>query len=563
MQINNSSSITFKGKTYDKRTINEFSAILENNLAAKSIAKDEVVAISMKRSYWIVIAMYTFHRLGIPYLIINSTFPNERVKYMLETGNINHIISDDIIKQRYVGYDVISVDHLEMGDEKIQPLGSDIMYLAFTSGTTGKPKAIAVSSEGFEEFAKSFIESGALDGVSRNVCMTDFSFDIIYCETLIPLSKGMNVVIADEDDNSNVKRRCALIQDNHIDFIQCTPSALAMMKMLDEKMDFLDGVKTLLLGGEALPDSLLKSLNLKKNLRVLNYYGPTETTVWATYSDLTGKNVVNIGKPLSNTTVYILDNNAKPVPDGQQGEICIGGKSLAQGYYHNEETTSKAFIMYNGERVYRTGDLGYIENGTIFCCGRKDFQVKVRGHRIETDEIDSQMMQMDGIKSSVTTTYQTESGTELISFYISENKIDESILRKNLLKFLPDYMIPTTIVWKENFSYTSNGKTDRIEMVNAYLAECAQMEAKKSESISSGDEIFDEILKFLQGKNLFSLVNIKSEMKFKEIGLDSVEYVSLVVYFEDKYDFEFEDDYLIADAFETLGEFVNYIRSFT
>lgn len=557
MQIHNDSSITFRGETFGKTEINKACNKLMRMLACMSIEKDEVVAIALPRSFHTIVAMYTLYRLGIPYLILDLTLPDERIAYMLENAQVRLIIADSSVSNIFEDKNILNIDSSKMSDEVMKPLKSSIMYLAYTSGTTGKPKGVEIRRKGFDCFAKSFIETGVYKRHGKIICLTSFTFDIIYCETLIPLFLGMNIVLVNSQELNNIKRRCEIIKENHINFIQCTPSAIAMMNMYDGSMSFLDNVDSLVLGGEACPESLLNKLAIKKNLRIMNFYGPTETTVWSTYSDLSNKKSVDIGKPLSNTEIYILDDSGKAVAEGEHGEICIGGKSLAAGYRGNREATKKAFGVYGGKRIYRTGDIGHIENGLIYCHGRKDFQIKILGHRIETDEIDSRLMQIDGINNCVTAAYPTEIGQELISFYQSEKFIDASVIKKNLADFLPDYMIPAVYVRMDNLAYTSSGKTDRNKMISDYL------ESLKTQSIcdskNNSDGIFGEIVRLIGEKMSNIPADISPNTLLSSIFINSVVYVSMVVFFEEKYDFEFEDEYLNTDAFKSLGELAAYI----
>mgnify|MGYP000128094574 FL=1 len=335
MKIAENTSITFNGETLSSSDFESLGSILEHNITLSNIEPGDIVAIALRRSYWSIAAMYTLYRLGIPYLLINCDLPESRISYMLETVKVKCIMTDQQTDPMFRDYKTIMVDELAEGALKIEPFKSDIMYLAFTSGSTGKPKAIAISREAFDYFADAFLKSGALDGITTSVCTTDFGFDIIYCETFLPMMAGVNIILANEEEVANVRKRCALIKENHVEYMQCTPSALMIMKMDDEKMSFLDGIKTLILGGEALPENLLLMLSKVEHIKLMNFYGPTETTVWASYSDLTGEKTVNIGKPLANAAIYILDEDMAPVSDGEIGEICIGGKSLANGYYNN------------------------------------------------------------------------------------------------------------------------------------------------------------------------------------------------------------------------------------
>lgn len=561
MQIHENAAITFRGTKYGKTEIERLSAVLESNIAIRKYKKDSVVAISMNRSHWIIIAMYTLHRLGIPYTIISAILPQKRVDSMLETAGVSMVISDDETALRFQNYDVISVNNITDTILRMNNCESELMYLAFTSGSTGKPKAVEILSSGFEIFSQAFIETGTFNGASTICCMSDFGFDIIYGESLIPLIVGMNIIVAGENDISSVTGRINFIKQNKADFIQCTPTALQMMKVFDEEMSFLDGIKTILLGGEVLPAALLHALSEHSSLRIYNFYGPTEATVWATYSELSGKSRVDIGRPLTNTDVYILNEKLEELPEGEEGEICISGPSIAKGYYGDADATQKSFIDWHDKRIYLTGDLGFISEGLLYCEGRKDFQVKVHGFRIETEEIEGNFCKIDGIEAAVATTYETEYGPEIVCFYLGNAKLEEKFIRHKLSLSLPEYMIPSAIVYVDDFMYTSSGKVDRKAMVKTLLSKEQQPTENKPDR-SLADSLKEEIIGLLKQKTFAQLDNVLSEDRLDSLGINSVAYVSMIVELEEKYDFEFEDEYLNPDAFDTFGDLVNYVCGF-
>lgn len=565
MKIDSKAEIVFEESTYDNNQITNMCMDLCDALTERGVLAGDTVTVAMPRNVYSMISMFTLYLMNVTYVLADITLPKSRIEYMLENSNTVLIIGDDSTEDAFPGFKMINVNKLEHRESRgyefddcfsrFKRNEDGIMYISYTSGTTGKPKGVMVTRSGFENFADAFIKSNAYQTGGTIACLTNFSFDIIHCETIIPLMLGMKIVLANENEKDNVKKRCELIVKNNVEYIQCTPSAMMMMKLYDEKLSFLDNVNTLILGGEACPEALLQKLSAKKQMRIMNYYGPTETTVWSTYSDLTGKEHVDIGVPLSNTEIYILSDELTEVNVGETGEICIGGTSLARGYCQNQEATDKAFVTYNGKRVYKTGDLGYTADGVIYCCGRKDFQVKIQGHRIELDEIDFRISAIDGILNSVTAARMDESSGTLISFYQAETDMDEDKIRAELSDKLPDYMIPADFVRVKEIIRNANGKTDR----KAMLEEYERSVADNNNRIKVEDPTLNILIELMKKENISVPSDISFETGMESLAINSVKYVAVVVAIELEFDIEFDDDYLSVDAFNTVGDLVKYI----
>lgn len=190
------------------------------------------------------------------------------------------------------------------------------------------------------------------------------------------LYKGLTVVLANDDEQRSPKLMAKLIQDNDVDMIQMTPSRMQLLLNHDKELSCLKNAKEIMIGGEPFPLSLLRTLQEKTTAKIYNMYGPTETTIWSTVSELTNKDRIDIGHPIKNTEIYIVDENLSILPDGEAGEICIAGKGLAKGYVNRDDLTAEKFIYLLQKpdvRVYRTGDLGcYLPDGDFEYLGRTD-----------------------------------------------------------------------------------------------------------------------------------------------------------------------------------------------
>ena len=265
---------------------------------------------------------------------------------------------------------------------------SDLLYIIFTSGSTGKPKGVMQTQRtlvNFTHYCNDYV--GYLKKPENQAIATiaTISFDIFSYEALIPLQKGVKVVIANDNEKTTSKLLNDLMEKNNVTAMQATPSVMQIFANDVKNMPYLKNLKYLTLTGEQVPISLVRKLKEYGDMIIYDGYGPTET-YYCTLSEI-NDNFITIGKPFYNDQMYILDKSLKPVPVGVVGEIYIAGDGLARGYLNNLELTEKSFIanpFVKGTYMYKSGDLGkYMENGEIICLGRSDSQIKIRGLRIE------------------------------------------------------------------------------------------------------------------------------------------------------------------------------------
>ena len=568
MDFNIAGNVIFHDRLYSNEELNKMQSWIRCKF--DGIESGSRVAVAMNRTPLMLVTLFELLKKGIAFMPIELSFPDERLKYMFDKAEINTVISD--CEKTVCGRDTILIEYDEnqkvfekktFDDEKESVRDDGVAYVLFTSGTTGNPKAVEVLRRGLKNFIEGIAETINFSNSPVVLCLTNITFDIFFLESVFALQRGMTVVIADENERNNPRLIKKLIETNKVNTMQCTPSTMKMLEMIDPELKFLQEMDTLMLGGEPLPESMLKTLQKSFNGRIYNMYGPTETTIWSTVSDLTFKNEVDIGSPIKNTEIIIADENLKPVQNGCEGEILITGYGLAKGYLNDEKLTDKAFvsIIYNGEmiRAYKTGDFGYRkENGKYVCVGRKDGQVKVLGHRIELGDVEYHISRIPEVTNDVVTINPNDS--RLICFYMAEREYEENELRKKAAFYLPDYMIPTKWIRVEELKYTSSGKTDRKSMVELYkdMIDSSDIE-KKIVSLNENTKD-DKLTKIISCLGL-SDKDINAETVLLTLGLDSLKYVSRLVEIEDMFDIEFEDEMLSPDYFHTIGEMVDYIKA--
>jgi len=303
------------------------------------------------------------------------------------------------------------------------------------------------------------------------LAVTTISFDIAGLELYLPLICGAQLILSNSETSKDGRLLLDIVKDENISFMQATPYTWRMM--LEAGWENYLPVKVLC-GGEALPRDMVNKLTWRCSA-LWNMYGPTETTVYSTVKLIVSDEDISIGKPIANTQVYIVDENSKNLTDGNIGEILIGGDGVAKGYLNRSDLTAEKFINdpfsgIPGNKLYRTGDLGKInESGDIQCLGRIDHQVKVRGYRIELEEIEHALAKQDNVKEAVVIAREDTPGDpRLVGYIVLAAGYDDSGLntltvawQEALMAELPEYMVPNDFVLLTSIPITPNGKTDR------------------------------------------------------------------------------------------------------
>ncbi len=306
-------------------------------------------------------------------------------------------------------------------------------------------------------------------GVTEIACLIDYGIDVDHVmEGLKPLAEVVKQANADTglaDDDYSIAAQIARHKVTHL---QCTPSMAQMLVMNDEARAALAGLDHMMVGGEALPGALADELRELTGGHVENMYGPTETTIWSTtQTAMAGQGAISIGTPIANTQVYVLDDDLQPVPVGVPGTLYIGGAGVTRGYFERPDLTEERFIPdpfhADGGRMYNTGDLvRWRPDGALDFLGRADFQVKLRGYRVELGEIEAVIDEFAGVQQSVVVAREDTPGVvQLVGYLLGDAGIDQAALRAHMLERLPDYMVPRHFVPLDAFPLTPNKKVDR------------------------------------------------------------------------------------------------------
>ncbi len=497
--------------------VNKLANYIKNLPVYKNeISKDKykIIGIMMNRRAELIISILATLKAGAAYLPIDPMYPDERIEYIIEDSHIKLLLTETKLKNKF-GIKAVNVDdeaiYKEYKEFDTPSTADDVAYLIYTSGSTGKPKGVLIKQLGVVNFILSTLARMPLKDKTI-VNITTACFDIFVFETLLPLSCGMKIVLANNDEQNNPILLNKLCLKNGVQVLQTTPSKFKFL--MTDNLEYLKKLEVISLIGESFPLDLFKRIKSVTKARVYNMYGPTETTVGSTLKELTStKEKVTIGTPFGNTLIYVLDNDLNPVPYNVPGKLFIGGAGITIGYLNKPEITAQRYIDYNSERIYDTGDLvKLLPNGELECLGRTDFQVKVRGLRIELLEIENAIRAYHDIQETVVTVKSINGRDILCGYFTSEQKISVSLLKNSLAKKLPNYMVPTYLIQIKSFAYTPNGKIDRKLLPEPVIEE--------KEIINPKTPLEKRILKIW--KSILSLEKISIDDNFFNIGGDSL-----------------------------------------
>ncbi|NLE87560.1 MAG: amino acid adenylation domain-containing protein [Myxococcales bacterium] len=446
---------------------------LASRLRAAGVARDVLVGLYLDRSPAMLVALLGVLKAGGGYVPLDPAFPRERLEFMVADSRLRCIVTERALKGELPAHEarvlVIDEPEADAASEAAEPAeltpssGDATAYVIYTSGSTGKPKGVIVHHEAVVNFVNSMANSPGVSASDTILAITTLSFDIAVTELWLPLSVGAKIVLASKDDVIDGERLLQLIRTGGVTLVQATPATWRLLV----GSGLRDGeFAKALVGGEAFPLDLAQEL-VERVPAVWNVYGPTETTVWST-SYLVPRSVERmwIGRPLDNTSVYVVDTAGELCPLGVPGELLIGGAGVTQGYLHRPELTEERFLPdpFGGEgRVYRTGDIvRQLASGNLEYLRRNDFQVKVRGYRIEIGEIETTLKRHDAVEEAVVLAREDRPGDVRIVAYVTrKDDVTDSELRAFLRTTLPDYMVPQHFVDIETFPLTPNGKFDR------------------------------------------------------------------------------------------------------
>ena len=443
--------------------LNTKANIFANSLIDKGFKTNDRIILKLNRTSKLMIALIGSLKAGVSFIPVDPKYPQERIIHIQEDSRCKMIISDDPLTGE------VDIDNLLTGTNTQNPevklKNDDVAFLIYTSGSTGLPKGVIIKQDSITNYIKATPENSPINAiandVSRMLSITTASFIAFFREAFASVMNGVPMVLADEETSMNPIKLANLIKEYEIDGMSVTPSRLQQYLTIDDFKRVLNDIKVITVGGEKFIESLYPTLVKYTNADIYNSYGPTEVTI-ASHAKLMHDNNVSEGKPIHNTIDSIVDIDNNPLPDNIVGNIAIGGVGVSAGYWNKPELTSEVFYTKNNIPYYNTGDLGYKrEDGELVVVGRADSQIKLRGLRIETGEIESIILKNSDIEL-VFVNVQLINDTEyLCAYYVADSQIDTQKLKEDISQELTDYMIPTFFIQLENLPLNPNGKLDR------------------------------------------------------------------------------------------------------
>ncbi|WDE12575.1 non-ribosomal peptide synthetase [Thalassomonas haliotis] len=510
-------AVVADSQNYSYQALNSDANRLAHWLVNRGIGQDQLVAFCLPRSYQMLMTLLAIQKAGAAYLPLDPKHPQQRISGILAHAKAELCLCDQqtrtLLESSALACPLIDLSSEQTLAQQAAsnpqlPFVSDALaYTLYTSGSTGTPKGVEIERRNFAAFLRA-IES-VLPSFERILALTTITFDIAGLELCLPLTRGATAVIADEQAQRDPELLAGLITDNSVDLIQATPASWRLLSQLPERL--LAQVHAVS-GGEALDVELATSLQ-NRCRSLINVYGPTETTVWSSYYPVSQRPTGNvpIGTPLPHNRMYVLDGQLMPVPLGVAGELYIGGNTLARGYRFNPEQTQSSFIQHpEFGRLYRTGDrVKCLRDGQLNFIGRVDFQLKVRGYRIEPGEIESALLLNPQIRAAAVTVVDNQLVAYLESREATQVDSEQFTgeIHQQLKLSLPAYMLPNLYQVMEKLPVNSNNKIDRKALPAPVMASREQA-APLTDAEQRLAAIWQELLKvdFIKADdNFFSL----------------------------------------------------------
>ena len=537
-------AVTFENESLTYKELDEKSNQLAHFLKLNYKIKDgDVIGIFIDKSLEMIIGMLAILKSGAAFLPLDFELPIERLSYIISNSNPSLILTNhklcEMVKDLRINYLAIDLDSFFIyGNEQnkskleMQTTPEDLIYIIYTSGSTGKPKGVMVKQRNIVRLVKNpnfltFKEHEIMVQTGTIV------FDACIFEIFGALLNGFKLYILSKDSLMDFSYMKSFIKEKQISILFLTTGLLN--QLINEDPSIFASVRYLLTGGDIIsPKHISKVMVACPNVQIINCYGPTENGSYSTCYPITGNepnDIIPIGKPISNSTCYVVSIDGTLQPIGVPGELWVGGDGIARGYINNEDLTKQKFIKnpFGKGLIYKTGDqVKWLPDGNIVFLSRLDKQIKLHGFRIELEEIDTNILKYNGIKQSISVLLEVHNQKAICSYISSDEQIDIDNLKTFLANYLPDYMIPKYIMQINHLPLTISGKLDRKALPLPSLDE---------EKIVPARNLIDTCI-IQKIADMLSLKQVSIDSSFFDIGGDSLNAISLSTYLSTKYNLQ-------------------------
>ncbi|MBQ4862191.1 non-ribosomal peptide synthetase [Pseudoalteromonas sp. MMG013] len=532
--------LVYQGRNYRYSEIAAWSSDIASSISAANIDRGQVIAVIMDRSPEMVSCIWGVLKAGCVYLPIEPSLPLDRQQYMIQNAGCNYILAQHEYRSSYqTGFNVAQIDEQKVvllqriaKLAKVHNPDCDLAYIMYTSGTTGKPKGVMIDNSALYNYVIGMQDVHPITFGSSVLLKTPFNFDVSIRELIWTLCYGASLIIAEPEGHKDPVYISYVLAKYQINIVHFVPSMLQVY-LQHEGTGFSKSVECVICSGEALQiNHVERFYQCVPDTRLLNMYGPTEATVEVTSFDcknLTDHRSVPIGQPIGNVAIHILDDSLKACEVEQAGDLYISGNSLSVGYLGNQEQTGEKFFSLmcdNGEQtiLYKTGDIArYLQDGNIEYLGRQDEQVNIRGYRIELTEVQSVINSHKDVDDSVIALNIQHDSHEQIAAYVKvkyDAKVSEDELLTFLKAYLPDYMVPSSMTFLDDFPLTENGKVDKKALPKPVIRFSAHILKAHSKTQKTLEELWQNNLNIARELSLND--------NYMNLGGDSISLIYLI-----------------------------------
>ncbi len=481
------------------RRANQLARVLQK----RGVGPESLVGVALERSREMLISILAVLKAGGAYVPLDPSYPTERLALMLNEINAPVLVTSQLAKEELpvTASSIICIDSdwesiSAEADSDLEPTSAsdNAAYVIFTSGSTGKPKGVVVTQGNLVQSNKARFTYYE-EPIRAYVMISSFSFDSSVAGIFWTLCSGGNLVLPEQGLHQDPSELIRAIQKNRATHFLGLPSLYKLL-LQQASPEAISTLRTVIVAGESCSAEVVEQHGKAlPHARLCNEYGPTEATVWSSVARLRVGEKVTIGQAIPGTQVYILDESKAPVRQGEAGEVYVGGPTVARGYLNRPDVTSARFVPDHlsgqaGARLYRTGDLARcLPSGDFEFLGRIDHQVKIRGFRIELEEIETVVKEFAGIRDVVVNAFQPrEDGEKVLVAYVVGDKAAAAELRQFLKQRLPEYMVPSAVMFLDRMPLMPNGKVDR-SALPAPIEEAGSGEAYVAPRTPSEEEI--------------------------------------------------------------------------
>ena len=504
-------ALLFEGNSLTYKELDIKSNKLARYLQELGVTKETLVPISIEPSFNMIIGMLAILKSGGVYVPIDTNCPEQRLTFILEDIDCSLLLTDSSMALTFEQYeDDMQVIYTDKSENELARFSStslnlsidvnQLAYIIYTSGTTGVPKGVMIEHKSIFHYIKNQTQFFDVNKADTFLLFSNVAFDASIEQILLAILNGAKLVVPKKSDLLDNQKFNSLLSHNSVTHLHAVPS---FFRAINLKSSY--DLKRIVSAGEIFDMSAFNEV--AEDVSIYNKYGPTEMTISATqYKVEKGNyNSNSIGKPIDNTSCYILDKRNNLLPVGVIGEICISGLGITRGYLNRENLTSKQIIDHpfiEGERMYKTGDLGcWLPDGSIAFRGRLDYQVKIRGYRVELEEISSVLNELYNIQQAIVTAVDDQNGVKRLVAYITSSELaDSNSIKEGLTLLLeeklPKYMIPDIYMKLDEMPLNANGKINRKELpIPDIFNSRKEYEAPSNEIEIKLTSIWGEVLK--------------------------------------------------------------------